>query len=289
MHRYCAGVSTTHYELLSNSPSPFNCSLCAQHKQAATIGELHATIATLSAEVAALRAALQAAKSVPQQSAPATKSPSSYAEVVRSKNIRHNRTNSRKNADASSSNVKVARPNLNSEKVMVSGARRVWGTMKETTTAAVKNTIRRLSGCEMELKVRRKTKELSNNRYLWWFVLHDDEERLQMLETAWGKVLMHTNWKLEPCLMTDSKVRPNSPPAVNESSDTAATISTQTTVPTTDAESRPSNENTTHTIGEPSSISPPADINSSPHSHSSHSHTFLETSSIVSPPLQSPQ
>lgn len=125
-----------------------------------------------------------------------------------------------------------------------------------------------LSGCEMELKVRRKGKELSNNRYLLWFVLHQDEERLPMLETAWGKVSIHTNWKIEPCPMTDSKA--------NQSSDTAATVPRQTmqaTILAGDTESRPSNENTTLTVGERSS---PIDINSSLHSHSSYSPIFRD-------------
>ena len=60
MHRYCAGVSTSHYEFLVKSPLPFNCSLCVQKKQAAMIEEMKSTIAALTAEVSELRTALQA-------------------------------------------------------------------------------------------------------------------------------------------------------------------------------------------------------------------------------------
>ena len=112
------------------------------------------------------------------------------------------------------------------EKILVRGARRVWGTMKETSMTAVKNTIDRLSGCvTSHLKVRRKTRDLPNNRYLWWFVLHDDEERLQMLESAWEKVTMHTNWKIEPCFMVNrSPIVATTPPRTNESNDIAVNV-----------------------------------------------------------------
>ena len=50
MHRYCAGVSTSHYE-----------SLCVQQKQAAMIDKMKSTIAALTAESGELRTALQSA------------------------------------------------------------------------------------------------------------------------------------------------------------------------------------------------------------------------------------
>ena len=56
MHRYCAGVSSIHYESLKSSPLPFNCSLCVPRTQAALIEELKAKITALTAEVAELRA-----------------------------------------------------------------------------------------------------------------------------------------------------------------------------------------------------------------------------------------
>ena len=63
-------------------------------------------------------------------------------------------------------------------KVPVAGARKVWGTMKETTTAALSNSVK--------------------NR--WWFVLRGGEDLLTKLESEWEYVQLQTKWKLEPLL-----------------------------------------------------------------------------------------
>ena len=59
MHRYCAGVLTTHYKLLEESPEPFCCYLCVQLKHAALVEEMKSTIASLTTEVVELRATLE--------------------------------------------------------------------------------------------------------------------------------------------------------------------------------------------------------------------------------------
>lgn len=59
MHRYCAGVSLSHYEALQDSPLPFLCSLCAQSKHSEAIEEMRATIAALREEVKELHVALE--------------------------------------------------------------------------------------------------------------------------------------------------------------------------------------------------------------------------------------
>jgi hypothetical protein len=53
MHRYCAGVSVSHYEALQDSPLPFLCSLCAQSKYSETIEEMKAAIAALERSASA--------------------------------------------------------------------------------------------------------------------------------------------------------------------------------------------------------------------------------------------
>ena len=62
IHRYCAGVPTSHYKLLEKSPEPFHCYFCAQSKQMATVEEMKNTITALTAEIVELRAALQSQK-----------------------------------------------------------------------------------------------------------------------------------------------------------------------------------------------------------------------------------
>lgn len=58
------------------------------------------------------------------------------------------------------------------------------------------------------LKIRKKTKDLPNNKTIWWFVLHGDEKELCMLDKDWSKVHLQTSWRLESCyapLTTDSE------------------------------------------------------------------------------------
>ena len=43
----------------------------------------------------------------------------------------------------------------------------------------------------------------------WWFVLHDSEEALRMLEDKWDNIQMQTGWKLES--LTPSLVSRPSP------------------------------------------------------------------------------
>lgn len=84
---------------------------------------------------------------------------------------------------------------------MIIGARRIWGTMKTTTSAAVINSLKRLTNFSDEIKVTRKYKTARDNRTVvakWWFILRGAEERLQLLESGWESVATHTAWKLEP-------------------------------------------------------------------------------------------
>ena len=93
------------------------------------------------------------------------------------------------------------KPNPNLIKVV--GARKIWGTLKVCSPAAVSSTILKLlpSGSTMELNIRRKTK-LLGSKSIWWFVIHGStESNLIVLEKEWEKVEIQTSWTLEPCLM----------------------------------------------------------------------------------------
>ena len=90
-----------------------------------------------------------------------------------------------------------------SAKVVIEGARRLWGTHKETSPTAVRKAIARL--CReydsSRLRIRRKTKIHENNRISWWFILRDSEGSLKELENSWELIQLQTNWKIEPCFM----------------------------------------------------------------------------------------
>ena len=86
-------------------------------------------------------------------------------------------------------------------RVQISGARRIWGTLKTTTCAAVSSSLKRLTSFSDQIMVKRKYKTARDNHAVvkkWWFILRGSEERLQQLENEWEPVAIHTSWKIEP-------------------------------------------------------------------------------------------
>ena len=82
---------------------------------------------------------------------------------------------------------------------LVEGARRVWRTMKGTATGAVIFTISKFA-LVASLKIKRKTNVDSTGMInTWWFVIHDSEANLQLLETKYEAIQLQTSCKLEPC------------------------------------------------------------------------------------------
>ena len=85
-------------------------------------------------------------------------------------------------------------------KVKVTGARKIWGTMRETTVRSVKGVISKLCKIESGFKVKRKDLTGDSlNKPKWWFVIHADESVLAKLDSGWGVVSDHTSWKLQLC------------------------------------------------------------------------------------------
>ena len=125
-------------------------------------------------------------------------------------------------------------------KVQVVGARRIWGTMKDSTVKSVKNVISRVCKIDGGLRVKRKTKENPvTNRTKWWFVIHADECLLSDLDAKWEQVKLQTLWKLEPCF------KPENPP-------------TEAETPPTEAEIPPTDARTSET--DTDSVPPPTDL-----------------------------
>ena len=114
---------------------------------------------------------------------------------------------------------------ISKEKVL--GARRVWGTMSICTTSAVQNAIKRFCGID-SVQVKRKHKIRSNGSNQWWFVLHDNEATLCVLESNWSLIEVQTSWKLESCFK----------PAVSElqaDSITESSVNRQSACPAVDS------------------------------------------------------
>ena len=164
-HRYCAGVSVSHYEALQDSPLPFLCSLCVQAKYSETIEELKATITALKEEVKELHVALENSTSAkPGSETAGDESNSEWTDVVERNRQRPARNSKPRppNAAARSDQQRTVRanrqrPNGHSvrstnesttagasngaqetaaalkDKVKATGVRRVWGTLPEGT------------------------------------------------------------------------------------------------------------------------------------------------------------
>ena len=86
-----------------------------------------------------------------------------------------------------------------SQRQVVSGARRVWGTLKSaspTTVRASIVTLAKVTNLADDLHVKHK---LNSGKLRWWFVLRGKEETLKALEKNWENVSLQTGWHLEQC------------------------------------------------------------------------------------------
>lgn len=86
---------------------------------------------------------------------------------------------------------------------VVSGARRVWGTLRSASNITIRNTISHLTKLSWaskadSLQVKRKV-ATHTTKARWWFVLHGDEGNMKALENAWEMVKLQTGWRLEQC------------------------------------------------------------------------------------------
>ena len=149
------------------------------------------------------------------------------------------------------------------DKVKASGVRRVWGTLKETTTRAVSNTITKVCGINPK-KVKRSFKKNDSGRiFRWWFIIRDSEDVLSTLDTKWQQIQIHTSWKLEPCYITQlnedlqpatSPSRPQSPVTPLNQGDATANQPTDN-APSVVVETMSSNEEKQETPHAPSHVS----------------------------------
>ena len=84
-------------------------------------------------------------------------------------------------------------------RVRVTGARKIWGTVKSTTAAAVANALKTLAKAPQNaLSVKRKYKINAKRVTRWWFVIRGEKSLLEQLPSTWHLVNIQTAWKLEP-------------------------------------------------------------------------------------------
>ena len=181
-HRYCAGVTATQFQLLSNSPETFLCYACFQQAHRAKVSSLEEKVASLTAEIVEIKSALERLDSASSENA-------SWSTVVKrgkgkgSGTIESNviKTKTRELGSTSVTKTRARGGELNtvcvsnikingksSNKVKVNGARRVWGTMRNCTTNAVSFAISKLCGITPS-KMKRKFKKNDSGRLVkWW-------------------------------------------------------------------------------------------------------------------------
>ena len=91
------------------------------------------------------------------------------------------------------------------EKVRVEGARRVWGTMRVTTSSSLRYAVSKVFNAT-SLQIKRKTvSDHAGQVKRWWFIIHAPENVLLNLDAAWEQLKLQTGWKLEPCFKPSSQ------------------------------------------------------------------------------------
>ena len=192
--------------------------VCIQRNQRAIIQQLQDEVSSLRSELDKLRkadslessatpetnkAALDALKDVQQlkssihgYSTQNRHAKPSYAKMAAASNARKPPHKPTKGPHPAGESPSIAAK----VKVKVSGARKIWGTMRETTVRSVKGVISKLCKIESGFKVKQKDQPGDSlHKPKWWFVIHADESDLAKLDSGWGVVSDHTSWKLQLC------------------------------------------------------------------------------------------
>ena len=237
-----------------------------------------AAIQQLQAEVAFLKTDLAEAKSLLVKQAEATAPERrSYAGAVGQTSKRnHGQSQSHcqlpRKSTARLDETAVKKPTA---WVKVSGARKVWSTIKSCTVTSVKSAISRV--CKNDtVKVKRKVKNNPGDSNgarssRWWFILHDTEEALVTLEVNWEQLALQTSWKLMDCYMPE----PHPPAAGNPIEGGKESLSAESF----------SRSHDNNTLSHSNSITDPEGAKESPNVESpSHSHdksTLLHSNSVT--------
>ena len=227
-HRWCAGVTKARYEALSSSEDPFFCPSCSATRQQKSIVALQASLRSLSDEVRELKALVVTlqkkerptselcpgaqtvgAASAQWSTAVGRKGPKKFGKGMGSKQSTPAGASSSPSPNTTPQSNSTSQPSLSSNprprsshgqtRVRVTGARKIWGTMKSTTAAAVADALKALAKSPQNaLSVKRKYKINAKRVTHWWFVIRGEESLLEQLQSNWHLVNVQTAWKLEP-------------------------------------------------------------------------------------------
>jgi hypothetical protein len=182
-------------------------------RELSSVTDIRDKYSALAAEVANLRQlidSLKKEKTSPKTNTMPPKPKRTYARVARTAAVSNTASTA---AAPFEIPPKAPRPRRDSSlKVKVDGARRIWGTVPTCTAAAVAATISKLISHNLQLRVRRKTKPISGNKVLWWFVVHGAESDLVTLEQNWDQVQTQTLWLLQNCYMSPQTTQPEDHP-----------------------------------------------------------------------------
>ena len=213
LHRYCAGIPTSHYPSIA---ALFICASCSLTTSNSVILELRSEIEALKAEIVELKTTVEEMKSSTKQQAPSPadekRAGGQWTQVVKrsgrrsggSENIsqavatRQGFVNIRQNNDTRNN----PQPPACLEKEKVSAVRRIWGTRKDTSISAVAKVLKKRSSVGNKVAIQRKSQRLANDRVHWWFLVRSDESVLKVLDSEWELVKDATDserWKLEHC------------------------------------------------------------------------------------------
>ena len=185
-------------------------SLCAEIVELHTaLQEVETAVAAKDSEARSVGSAhLEGWSQVPRGRRKKGKQPNS----MKSSTVESGREQPNITSTAASSRVDESRSQqrpTGRSKVEVKGKRKVWGTLKTTTMAAMKNAIKVISKVEgINIKHKYSLKKAqqamigreaaSTEVSKWWFVISGEESILDQLARNWDTVKLQTNWSLEP-------------------------------------------------------------------------------------------
>jgi hypothetical protein len=228
------------------------------------------SISALKTEVTALKASLEDTRhELEEAKRPKPHKlvqPRSYATVAQTSSnrtvITTQRTGTSKKSRPNGAKSSGPPQTKSREKVKVDGARRIWNTLPTCTTKALAATISKLAApTELNLRFKRKTKSSSsNNKPIWWFVVHGSENDLATLEEIWNKVEDHTLWQLQNCYMSQDPPNINDPNKDNQNASTS--VSNDASAAQTTQTERDTSEqaNSSQSIVEHSTQNPPSNV-----------------------------
>ena len=293
-HRYCAGVSQTTFKSLASSEKPFSCLPCSQERHQTTVNKLQSEVVALREQVAELRAALDSVRDPGNSSAIAslmeevqllrdkeTKNAETWSKVVRKGKGKGKGNGSRKGSRAPSEPMECPKahdsvpttshaPHPTRKRVPVENCRKVWGTLRSTSTTVVINALKQTTPSSLgpSFSIKRKFKNSQNGTTRkWWFVIRGNKPDIDLLDKEWPNVALQTGWKLEPVLCFESA---ESTPAQLPSSNTVLTCDesptpTPTPTPQPQPKSPAPTNSPTITISQDPSGTSPAPTNTSSH------------------------